>query len=97
MNTFESIRWLKRKQTYEFCSKCFSEILKFRQPRFFLVIWITVTLGFGEANISTAVQGALVQQPSPTILGCHKRLYTYRITQADDNGKIIRFFCLHLK
>lgn len=58
----------------------------FRQPRVFLIIWITVTWGFGEANISTAVQGALVQPQSPTALGCHKRLYTYRITQADENG-----------
>lgn len=47
--------------------------------------------GFGEANISTAVQGALVQPPSPTALGCHKRLYTYRITQADENGKSIDY------
>lgn len=44
-------------------------------------------LGFGEADISTAVQGAMVQPAAPLTLGCHKRLYTYRITQSDDNGE----------
>lgn len=62
-----------------------------RQPRIFLIIWLTIVfnllLGFGKADISTAVQGALVQPSSPLTLGCHKRLYTYRITQADENGK----------
>ncbi|XP_031630340.1 thyrostimulin beta-5 subunit [Contarinia nasturtii] len=62
-----------------------------RQPRIFLIIWLSVTfnmiLGFGEADISTAVQGAMVQSASPPTLGCHRRLYTYRITQADKNGR----------
>lgn len=63
----------------------------YRQPRIFSVILLTITfniiLGFGEPDISTAVQGAMVQSSSTSTLGCHKRLYSYRITQADENGE----------
>lgn len=92
MNSVEAIRWcwwigrLNIEVQVLFRNSIFFSYPLNRQPRFFFVIWITVLLGFGEANISTAVQGALVQPPSPTALGCHKRLYTYRITQADENG-----------
>lgn len=72
-----------------------------RQPRILLMIWLTVIfnllLGFGEADISTAVQGALVQPSSPLTLGCHRRLYTYRITQEDENGKMLTAFFLQKK
>lgn len=90
MSSLEQIRWC-------FCVKFIKLvfILKIRiirrHSRIFSIIWLTLTinllLGFGEADISTAVQGALAQPSSPLTLGCHRRLYTYRITQADENGK----------
>lgn len=53
------------------------------------MIWSTVLLhmlfGVSKGEISTAVQA----NPTPTSssgLGCHRRLYTYRIRQFDDNG-----------
>lgn len=61
------------------------------QSKLMLVIWLTLLLhmlfGVGKADISTAVQGNLTPAPSSGPgLGCHRRLYTYRIRQIDDNG-----------
>lgn len=57
-----------------------------------LLIWSMLLLqlfvGFDAVDISTAVQGQLTPASSPLGLGCHKRLYTYRIRQFDEEGEI---------
>lgn len=47
-----------------------------------LLITIDLLLDVATAEIPPVVQG--LHNPP---LGCHMRLYTYRITQADENGR----------
>lgn len=73
----------------------------FRQSRVHVIIWSTLFFnllfcGLGIADSSTIISAGPNPSIAPTELGCHKRLYTYRITQADTNGIQMSFVFVKL-
>lgn len=52
---------------------------------FVLLVLCDVLCDFGSSELT--VQSALGSSAPPTGLGCHRRLYTYRITQSDESGE----------
>lgn len=103
MNSFDTTRlvyrldgiifFLKKKCDIEYF--VFVQLISFRQsrvqlPLLWFILFSNLFFGFGEADVSTIVNAASNPSTAPTSLGCHKRLYTYRITQSDSNGKIFK-------